>query len=214
MADLLEELRRIGQGKRGVEDAVSYAVGHRIRLEIVVALHDGLQSADGLAKIVQRPLSTVTHHIEELLKDGMIGIAKTERVGNLVQTYYRVIKLAEFSRKEVAAMTPEERHALFALVIQSATTEAMGSLWAGKMTDDPTIHLAWDRINLSKKGRGEMAEEQLRSWERIKEIACKDANRRAKTDEPGVTYVVSSFGFERSRTAPEPKDDSPASGDD
>lgn len=213
--DLLEELRRIGQGKRGVEDAVSYAWGHRIRLEIVVALHDGSQSADGLARIVGEPLSTVGHHIEELLQDGIIGVAKTKRVGNLVQTYYHVIKLAEFSHEEVAAMTPEERHALFALVLQSATTEAMCSLRAGKMADDSHIVLAWNRMNLSKQGREAVADEQIRSWERLKEIECEDANRRAETGDQGVTYIVSTFGFERSRTvAPEPKDDSSASGDD
>jgi DNA-binding transcriptional ArsR family regulator len=213
--DPLEDLRRIGQGKRGVEDAVSYAWGHRIRLEIVVALHDGPQTADGLARIVQRPLSTVSHHIEELLKDGLIGIAKTERVGNLVQTYYRVIELAQFSQEKVAAMTPGERHALLALVVQSATTEAMCSLRAGKMTHDPRIHLAWDRYTLDKQGREDLADEQTRSWERMKEIACESANRRAKTGEPGRSYIVTSFGYERSRNvAPVPPADSLASGDD
>jgi DNA-binding transcriptional ArsR family regulator len=211
----LEELRRIGQGERGIEDAVSYAVGHRIRLEIVAALHEGSESAAGLAKIVRRPLSTVTHHIEQLLKDGLIGIAKTEKVGNLTQAYYRVIKLTEFSREEVAAMTAEERHALFALVVQSATTEALCALWAEKMIDDPNIVLAWNRINLSKQGRKAIADEQIRSWERLKEIECEDANRRAETGDQGVTYIVSTFGFERSRTvAPEPKGNSLASGDD
>jgi DNA-binding transcriptional ArsR family regulator len=213
--DELLELRRIGQGTRGVEDAVSYAMGHRTRLEIVVALHDGPQSADGLAKIVGRPLSSVTHHIEELLKDGMIGIAKTERVGNLVQTYYRVIKLAEFSKEEVATMASDERHALFALVVQSATTEALCSLWAGKMTDDPFIHLAWDRIDLDVQGREDLAAEQVRFWRRTKEIACEAANRRAETGEPGRSYIVTSFGYERSHTvAPDPQDDSLASGND
>lgn len=215
MAKEFEELRRVGRGARGVEDAVSYAVGHRTRLEIVAALHEGPASADGLARIVGKPLSTVTHHIEELLKDGLIGIAKTEKVGNLIQTYYRVIKLSEFSKEEVAAMTPAERHALFALVVQSTTTEAMCSLWAGKMIDDPRIFLAWNRINLSKQGREDLADEQVRSWERMREIECEDANRRAETGDQGVTYIISSFGFERSRTtASAPKDDSLASGDD
>lgn len=213
--DLMQDLRRIGQGKRGVEDAVSFAWGHRVRLEIAAVLHDGPQSIDGLAGIIGKPNSTITYHVEELLEDGIIGIAKTERVGNIVQTYYRVIKLTEFSHEEVAAMTPEERHALFALVIQSATTEAMCSLRGGKMTNDPMIHLAWDRFDLDAKGREDLAAEQLRSWERAKEIACESANRRAETGEPGRSYIVTSFGFERSRNvAPEAQDDSLTSGED
>jgi hypothetical protein len=213
--DLRQELRRMGQGKRGVEDAVSFAWGHRVRLEIVAVLYEGQQSIDGLAGILRKPNSTITYHVEELLQDGIIGIAKTEKVGNLVQTYYRVLQLTEFSHEEVAAMTPAERHALFALVIQSATTEAMCSLWAGKMTNDPLIHLAWDRLYLDAKGREDLAAEQIRSWERTKEIACEAANRRAETGEPGRSYIVTSFGFERSRnTAPKAQDESLTSGED
>lgn len=213
--DPLEELRRIGQGNRGVEEAVSYSWGHRIRLEIVAVLHEGSQTADGLAKSVGKPLSTVGHHIEELLKDGIIGVAKTEMVGNLVLTYYRVLKLSEFSQEEVATMTPGERRALFALVVQSATSEAMCSLWAGKMTSDPLIHLAWDRLDLDVQGRKDLAAEQIRFWERTKEIACEAANRRAETGEPGRSYIVTSFGYERSRTVEStPPGDSLASGED
>jgi DNA-binding transcriptional ArsR family regulator len=52
---------------RSFEEAVSYAVGHRIRVEIIVALHDlDTASAIELSRIVHQPLSTVTHHLREL----------------------------------------------------------------------------------------------------------------------------------------------------
>jgi hypothetical protein len=91
----------------------------------------------------------------------------------------------------------------------------MCSLRAGKMTNDNHLQLAWDRYNLGEQGRKDLAEEQTRSWERIREIVCEDTNRRAETGEPGTTYVVTSFGFERSRpNPPEPSDDAPASDED
>jgi DNA-binding transcriptional ArsR family regulator len=202
----VEALRRIGKGARGIEDSVSYAVGHRIRIEILAALHEGPASADGLAKIVRRPLSTVTHHIEELLKDGSIEIAKTVTIrGNITQNYYMVVELPEFSDEEIAAMSPDERQALAALIVQAATAEALASLWAGKMTHDPRVFLAWNRINLDRQGRGDFADEQIRSWGRIKEIECESANRLVESGEEGVTYVVTSFGYERNRrSAPAP----------
>lgn len=196
---------RLGKGPRSVEDSVSYAVGHRIRVEILAALHERPESADGLAKIVRRPLSTVTHHVEELLKDGSIEIARTEHVGNLVQHFYSVIKLPYYTDEDFVAMTPEERQALCGLILQASMAEALASLWAGKLSNDPRAILAWNRINLDKRGREDLADEQARSWQRIEEIEAESANRRAESGEPGVTYVITSLGYRRSRNcAPEP----------
>jgi DNA-binding transcriptional ArsR family regulator len=202
----VEALRRMGKGGRGIEESVSYAVGHRTRIEILAALHEGPESADGLAKIVRQRLSTVTHHIEELLKDGSIEIAKSVTIrGNITQHYYRVVELPEFSDEEIEAMSPDERQAMAALILQASMSEALASLWAGKMVDDPRVMLAWNRINLDQQGRDDFADEQARSWFQVKEIEAESANRLADSDEEGVTYIVTTFGYERSRkSAPPP----------
>jgi DNA-binding transcriptional ArsR family regulator len=204
----IEALRRLGRGTRGVEDAVSYSLGHRIRIEIQAALHEGPATASRLAAIVRRLPSTVDHHIKEMLNDGSIDIARTEKVGNLDVHYYCMVKLPYYSDEDVAAMTEEERQALAGLILQASMAEALASLWAGKMINDPRVMLAWNRINLDKQGREELADEEAESWCRRHEIEARSANRRAETGEEGITYVIISLGFERSRTsAPEPLDD-------
>lgn len=205
-AKAVEALRRLGRGSRGVEDSVSYAVGHRIRIEILAALHEGPESADSLAKIVGRTLGIVTYHIEELLKDGSIEVAYSKQIrANMTQHFYRMVELPEFSEEEIAAMTPEERQALAALILQATTAEAMASLWAGKLHTDPRVKLIWDRLPLDERGREDLADEQAESWGRIRGIAGDAANRMAESGEKGVTYVVHIFGYERSRsTAPAP----------
>jgi DNA-binding transcriptional ArsR family regulator len=203
----LEALRRLGKGGRGVEDSVSYSLGHRIRIEILAALHEGMATASRLAEIVHQPLSTVEHHIKEMLKDGSIEIARTEKVGNLDQNHYCMVELPFFSDEDVVAMTEEERQALAGLIVQAVSAEALASLWAGKMVRDPRVMLAWNRANLDRQGRDEMADEDAESWERKEEIEARSTNRRAKTGEPAVTYVIVALSFERSRTsAPDPLD--------
>jgi DNA-binding transcriptional ArsR family regulator len=206
VAKAKEALSRLGKKDRGVEDSVGFSLSHQIRVEILAALHEGPETPAGLAKIVRRQLSTVTYHIEELLKDGSIEIAKTVKVrGNISQFWYRVVELPEFSDEEIAAMSEEERHALAALIVQAASAEALAALWAGKMVCDPRIVLMWDRMLFDKQGREDRADEQAASWERLKTIAGESANRMAKSGEKGVTYIVTSFGFERARNlAPEP----------
>jgi hypothetical protein len=195
----------LGKSTRSVEEAVSYAVGHRIRIELLAALHEGPASAKDLAKIVRQPLSKVTHHVEELLASGSIEIAHTEAVGNINQNFYCVVKLPFYSDQDWAAMTSEERQVTSGLILQASMAEALASLWAGKLHSDPRVMLAWNRINLDQQGREDLADEQGRSWERIQEIEAESASRRVESGEPGVTYVVTSLGYERSRvSAPEP----------
>ena len=198
-------LRRLGTEGRGIEESVSFALAHRIRIEILAALHEGPTSAKELAATLRQPLSTVDHHIKELLKDGSIEIAGTKRVGNLVQYFYCMVKLPYYPDEDVAAMTRDERQALIGMILQAGMAEAMASLWADRMVDDPRIFLAWNRVNLDRQGRDDLADEQTRSWARQHKIEAESANRLAKTGESGVTYVVTSFGYERSRTsAPDP----------
>lgn len=190
---------------RSIEEAVSYAVGHRIRIEVLAALHEGPASANDLSRIVHQPLSKVTHHIEELLVSGSIEIARTETVGNISQNFYCVVKLPFYSDDDTAEMTPEERRVTAGLILQASMAEALASLWAGKLHTDPRVMLAWTRINLDKRGREDLADEQARSWKRMQEIEAEAAGRRAESGEPGGTYVVTSLGYERSRTsAPAP----------
>jgi DNA-binding transcriptional ArsR family regulator len=205
-AKALDALERMGSGgQRGVEETVSYAVGHRVRIEILAALHEGPETAAALAKIMRQPLSTVTHHIEGLLAEGSIEIAWSKRIrSNMTQNYYRVVKLPKFSRKEIEAMPPARRQALYALIVQASTAEALASLWAGRMIPDPYIVLAWNRFNLDEQERRALADEQNDSWERIEAIAGESANRMADSGEKGVTFIVTSFGYERCRTSAPP----------
>lgn len=194
-----------GSKSRSVEEAVSYALAHRIRIELLAALHEGPASKTQLALMIRQPLSNIGHHIEELQSSGSIEVARTEQVRNVSQNFYRVTELPTYSSEEFAALSEAKRQVTLGLVLQASMAEALASFWAGKLSGDPLVMLAWNRITLDEQGREDLAAEQERSWARIIEIEAESANRRAKSGEAGKTYVVTSFGYERSRTsAPEP----------
>jgi DNA-binding transcriptional ArsR family regulator len=204
----IRKWRQTGKQAEGIEDAVSYSLGHRIRIEIRAALHEGPASASQLADTLQEPLNVIDYHLKEMLADGSIDLAKTEKVGNLDQHYYSVISLPFFSDKEYAAMSRVDRQTLCAIAVQAAIAEAMASLWAGKMAAEPRTFLAWDRIVLDKQAREDLADEEAASWQRKQEIEVRSANRRAQSAEPGITYIITSFSYERSRdSAPDPLDE-------
>lgn len=187
---------------RSIEEAVSYAVANRIRVEVLAALNERSYSGAELARIVHQPLSTVTHHIEELLKSRSIEVAKTEQVRNITQNFYRAVEIPFFTDEEMEALPSEARQEIYGLILQSAMAEALASFWAGKITNDPRSVIVWRWYNVDDEGRRAIADEQARSWERIREIEAESATRQAESGEESRSILVTSLGYERGRNSP------------
>ena len=195
---------RTGQRSKSIEEVVSYAVGHRIRVQVLTLLNEGIYSPDQLARLIGQPLNRVSHHISELLDAGSIELAKTEKVRNTTQHFYRAVEMPLYSDEEVAEMPPQQQQVICGLILQCMMAEAMAAFWAGKMHSDPSICLTWRWYNVDEQGRKDIAEEQNRSWRRVQEIEAEAINRVAESGEDTTSVVVASMGFERERRAPTP----------
>lgn len=194
------------EGQRSVEDAVRFALSHRTRAELLAALHEGPATTPQLAKTLNQPRARLRFHVDELLADGSIEVASEERAANVMTKVYRVTKLPFYTEDDWRNMTMAERQVTSALILQAAWAEAISSLYAGKFHSDPRVAVIWNRILLDPAGRLELANEQKRSWETIQQIEADAAHRRVGSGEVGVSYVVTSLGYERSRTsAPDPQ---------
>jgi len=202
MTTTVEEKRHFG---REIPEAISYAVGHRIRVELLAALNDlGSASAIDLARIVHQPLSTVTHHIGQLLEAGSIRVERTEKVRSVEQRFYSAIDPIYVTEEEMAEMGAEEREELVGLTLQQLVAEAFSSFWAGHLTSDPQVCVSWSWFNVDDQGRADIAEEQLRSWRRMQEIERESQARCEVSEERPFSLLVSSLGYKRARTAERP----------
>jgi DNA-binding transcriptional ArsR family regulator len=193
---------RTRQGGKSIEEVVTYAVGHEIRVRILTVLAEGVFTAEEIAQIIDVPLNKVYHHLKELLDGGSIEIAKTEWRRNTAQHWYRGIKMPHYSDEEMAAMTPEQRQVTYGLVIQQVLAETMAAFWAGKMTNDPRVWLTNRWFNVDQQGRDDIADEQARSWERLLEIEAESVNRCANSGGEANSVIAIQLGFERERTGP------------
>lgn len=194
-----------GESGRAFSDAVGYAVGHRIRVELLAALNDlGAASAIELARVVHQPLSTVTHHITELHKLGALRVERTRKVRSVEQRYYAATSTLHVTDDELAAMSEEERQEAIGITLQAMVAEALSAFWSGNLTSDPRVVIAWSWFNVDAQGREEIADEQLRSWRRFSEIERRAQARCEESGERPSSVMVSSLGFRRSRTAPRP----------
>ena len=193
---------RTGQRGKSIEEVISYAIGHRIRVQILVILSEGVFTPDQIARVIGEPTNKVSHHIKELVDAGSIELAKTEQVRNTLQHYYRAVEMPYYSDEEFAAMTPQQRQVTLGLALQQIMAEAMAAFWAGKMVTDPRVWITQRWFNVDAQGREEIADELARSWERVREIEIDSLNRCSESGEETESVIVGQLGFLRERTGP------------
>ena len=187
-----------------IEDALSYALSHRIRIEILCLLNEAVYTASELAARTPWSLPTISYHLKEMLLSGSIEVARIGKVRNVDQNFYRAVELPVVDDEQAATLPPEVKQEYAAVILQAIIAESLGALRAQKL-NQPLVRMMWNWFNLGEKGRQELADEQLESWERIVEIAARDANRRAESGEDGKSVVAVTLGFERCNTARPPE---------
>src|SRR4029453_18822913 len=64
------------------------AVGDELRTTILGLLHERAATVTELAGAVQRPKSTVAHHVNVLVAAGLLRVVRTRRVRAIDERYY------------------------------------------------------------------------------------------------------------------------------
>jgi DNA-binding transcriptional ArsR family regulator len=191
-----------GQRAKSIEEIVANSVRHRIRIEVLALLNEGVYTPDEISSILDEPIGKVTHHISELAEGGAIELAKTEQVRNATRHFYRAVQQPYVAAEAATAMTPQQRQVIAGLILQSIMAESMSAFWAGNMIDDPDhTMLSWRWFNVDQKGQGEIIAELAESWSRVQEIEARSASRRAESGEDATSMIVALQGFKRSRSS-------------
>lgn len=193
----------VGQ-TRSIEEAVAYAVGHRIRIEALSILNEGTASPNEIAKAINEGVSKVGHHIKELVDSGCIEFVGTAQRRGATEHFYRAVERPFISDEEARELPPETKREFAALILQAIMAEGLSSLAAGKMDSDDDIWMSWRSLEVDEQGRREVAEEQAESYARIEEIEARSAARLLESEEGGKSTVVAAMAFERSRAGRPP----------
>jgi DNA-binding transcriptional ArsR family regulator len=187
----------------GIEDAVSFALGHEVRLEMLSMLNERERNAAELARLLHTTLSVAQHHLAALVKAGSVEEAERRHVGNHVVRFYRAVSRSHFSAEEMAEMDPVEQRVTVGLALQNSFAEHLSAFRGGEMRgSDPLLALFWNWYNVDETGRHEITEELEESWDRVQQIEARSVERRLRTGEDAQTLVVSMIAHPRVRPAP------------
>jgi DNA-binding transcriptional ArsR family regulator len=184
---------------RRPDDALSHAVNHWIRVEALAILHEGEFSAGEVAEMIGEDVKNVRGHIRDLYDSGSIEFAGYKVAGNFRKPVYRAIVLPFVSPEAYRGMSIADRHDLNGAVVQGILAESVSSYRAGKMDTDEDLYLVWDAPNLDAQGEEELHDHLEATFEGVKAIHARSANRMAETGEAGATKVVSLMSFKRGR---------------
>jgi DNA-binding transcriptional ArsR family regulator len=196
------------EGSKGyaIGDAVPYALGQGIRIEIISILNECAASETQIARRLGLTQSKVHHHMIELLKRGSIEQIPGREVGNVTERLYRALKTSEYSVEDYRRMNEDDRHLTMGVTLQNATAEHLAAFRAGEMAgDNPNVVMLWAWFVLDEEGKAEMTAELEANWKRMKEIEARSADRRTRSKDDGQSVIVSSIAHRRVRPAPEDK---------
>lgn len=191
--------RRKGRKERKrIEEAVQYALAHPTRLEILILLNEAAYTTSEIAELTDIGLKHVSNHLQRMLDDGSIEVArKEERRGTMVY-WYRAVEVPEYSKEEAEALTEMELQLIAGVIVQSGTAELMAALHNGTLATPRSI-LSWDLYEVDDQGREDVEEESTRYLERLKEVQCESVNRVAESKEETTSMIVNLGAFRRAR---------------
>jgi DNA-binding transcriptional ArsR family regulator len=70
------------------EPAQVKAIGHPLRTTILQLLHERAATVTELATAVERPKSTVAHHVDVLTRNGLLRVVRTRKVRAIEERFY------------------------------------------------------------------------------------------------------------------------------
>lgn len=205
--------RPLRQRTRLPDDAPSYPVGHRLRLEALINLHERESSAADIAERLDEDVRVVTNHLRDLYDAGCIEFVGHKGDGNIKRAVYRAVTRPLISDEEYEELSLDERHEVNGVAIQWILAECLSSYRNKKMDSDEALCLITDAPILDAEGRIELRDLFTASWngesedafdalKSAQEIAARAADRMTNSGETGKTVVVTLMAFERGGVGP------------
>lgn len=128
------------------------AIGHPLRTTILQLLHERAATVTELAAAVERPKSTVAHHVDVLLRTGLLRVVRTRRVRAIEERVYGRTARMFYVAAEPSTTgedMPRDFNDFEVAARESAHAFEHGKLWGfirhARLSEDQASQF-WDRM--------------------------------------------------------------------
>ena len=112
------------------QPAQAKALGHPLRNTILGLLHERAATVSELAKALERPKSTVAHHVKVLADAGLVRVVRTRRVRAIEERFYgRTARLFYVDRARGGKQMPRDFNDFEVAASESVAAYRDGKLW-------------------------------------------------------------------------------------
>ena len=128
------------------------AIGHPLRTTILQLLHERAATVTELAAAVERPKSTVAHHVDVLTKNGLLQVVRTRKVRAIEERFYgRTARMFHVAAEPspTGEEMPRDFNDFEVAARESAKAFEQGKLWGfirhARISGDQASRF-WDRM--------------------------------------------------------------------
>jgi DNA-binding transcriptional ArsR family regulator len=190
-----------------LDEGLIKALAHPLRWQIVTSLVErGEASPVELARMLDQPLATVSHHVRVLRDLRTIELTRTEQRRGAIEHYYRAVTPAFFDERQWALIPEPLRRALAGQVFTQVFAEAAAAGGKGAF-DAVGAHLDRMIVELDDEGWYDVSESLLDLLRRIQAIQAESDGRRGDSRARVAEIVLMQFEIEESLASADGDDD-------
>jgi DNA-binding transcriptional ArsR family regulator len=183
-------LRSLMSASHPLDGSLIKALAHPLRWRILEILSDrGEASPVELARMLDQPLATVSHHTRVLRDMGSIELTRTVPRRGAVEHYYRPVMPTFFDDEQWARIPTSLRRGLAAQVFRRIFGEAAAAGEAGAF-DAPGAHIDRLLVELDAEGRRELSDLLTEILKQAQAIQERSDARRGNGDAIHVSEVA------------------------
>ena len=168
---------------RPIDERLIKALAHPLRWRILEVVIDRAEASPvEVARILEAPLATVSHHVRVLRETGCLELVRTKPRRGAVEHYYRALVPAFVDDEQWSRLPVVLRRSVAGQVFERIVKEAAAAGGAGAF-DAPHAHVDRLLVELDDVGRQELSEllnDVLRQMQAIQERS--DARRTNASD--------------------------------
>jgi DNA-binding transcriptional ArsR family regulator len=191
-----------------VDRRLARAIGHPIRVEILVEVDRAPMSPNEFARRTGHPLATVAYHFRELQKCGCLEVVSEVPRRGATEHFYEVTTRALFSAESFSALPVPARGGFSATTLACFMRRAQEALEAQTFDSHESRHLTWTPLTLDEEGFARVMSMLDEVFEAIAVEQLAASERLAKSGEQPLHATVGLAGFE----SPQPARDHPVAG--
>jgi DNA-binding transcriptional ArsR family regulator len=179
-----------------METTLATIVAHPTRVRAFSILAERTASPVEIAQEIGKDVGHVGYHVRKLQELNLIELVDERPVRGAVEHFYRAIARPVISEKEFAAQSLEEREGFTRYLLQLHVADISRAM------DEHTIDARENRwvyrlpMVVDEEGFDELAALYSEIYERTLDIQARSDERRAGTDDEGISTMSTNMFFE------------------